>query len=99
MEIHGTKVYLSIAEQLDSDYPSPIDITTFPLHEERTKADAELDRFESMKMADDTDLTHAERASLPADLDRAFKKSHITRQIGKLTATHSLVYGDPSSKQ
>lgn len=98
MELHGRKVYLTVEEQLDSGYPSPIDLAGFPLHENRVGIDAELDRLEEMATADD-ELTHTERASLPGELERIRKISAVTREIGVLCATYALVHGDPAIKQ
>lgn len=93
MENVGNKVYLTIEEQKDNGYPSPIDLDTFPLHEEREAVDSELDRLQAMVGADDDELTHSQRASLPADLERTRRKSSFLRDLGKISATRSIVFG------
>jgi hypothetical protein len=97
MQQEGAKIYLTIEEQIETGYDSPIDLSTFPLHEMREKADTELDKLEAMEHADSDELTHAERASLPIALEHARVKSKITREIGRIAATFSLIHGDPSS--
>ena len=96
MQQDGKKIYLSIEEQLVTDYSSPVDLDVFPLHEERVAIDSERDRLEGMVGADDDELTHAERAGLPAQLNRVSRKSDILREISKLAAFNSMINGDGS---
>lgn len=96
MEKRGKKVYLTIQEQILSGYPSPIDVDEFDKHKERVAAETEIDRLEAMQAADDDELTHEERASLPANLERARMKSKITRGIGATMATETIVVGGDS---
>jgi hypothetical protein len=93
MQQEGKKIYLDISEQLATEYPSPLDLETFPLHEQREAVDGERDRLEAMTFADDDELTHSERAALPARLDRIRQKSEILREIARLSALESMING------
>jgi hypothetical protein len=93
MEHQGKKIYLDIEEQKSTGYSSPVDLETFPLHEEREATDAERDRLEAMTGADDDEITHAERAILPKQLASTARKSEILREMSKLAAMDSMVNG------
>lgn len=96
MEHVGKKIYLNVEEQKSTGFSSPIDISFFPLHEEREAIDAWRDRLEAWIGADDDEVTHAERASLPLELARATRQSEILREMSKLAALDSMVNGDDS---
>lgn len=97
MDIQGNRAYLTIPEQKDSGYSSPIDIESFDIHEERLATDTEVDRLTDLSNRDPHELSSDERAAVPQQLARALTKSGIIRNIAKesarRTGTASLIQG------
>lgn len=91
MEFDKKLVYLSIPEQRETGYPSPIDIETADLHGMRVAADAERDRTEALAMLDPEEMTSDERATLPKQLAQAQARSQLMRSICSEAAMNNLV--------
>jgi hypothetical protein len=90
MDIKGDNGYLTIQEQIDSGYTSPINFSTFDLHAERELADGEIDAIQGLMNGDPHELTHVVRAELPKRLQRAETRSNICRQIAKIVALRNM---------
>lgn len=80
MDIEKGLGYLTIQEQKDSKWSSPIVLKTFPLHQERQQADRDIDIVES-RLSDEELLHPSERASLLLALASAKARSDIARHI------------------
>lgn len=89
MDIRGNKVYLTVSEQVTSALSSPIDINGLNVCEALKQAVYDARRFEAMQVADDDELTHAERASISPGLTKALAQKAIYSQI----ATEQITQG------
>ena len=90
MDIRQRMAYLTEDEQRITGLNSPIPAGAINMDLLRQQADAGLDRIQQMMAADDDELTNAERARLPQDLEVARADSVTLNNMADQLSLHGI---------
>lgn len=91
MDIKNRLAYLTPEEQQISGLVSPIPAGSIDMDQLRTKADARVERVEYLMAADDDELTRADRASLPRELERAQWEKIVLNNMADALTLHGII--------
>jgi hypothetical protein len=90
MEIRNRLAYLTEEEQRITDLPSPIAADAISMDMLRFRSDRMLDYLEDLRMSEDDELTHAERAALPGKIERAKQEKIVLDNMAEQLTVHAL---------